>query len=338
MCTSIVYKTKDAYFGRNLDLEYSYNETITISPRKFPFHFRAAETIESHYAIIGVAYVVPDQQKQDYPLYYDAINEKGLGISGLLFAGNAFYFKKIEDKDNIAPFEFIPWVLSQCANVEEAKQLISKMNFYNESFSAELPLSELHWLVADDTSSITVESTRNGLQIYENPIDVLTNNPPFPAQLFNLNNYAELNPADPKNTFAPTLRLSKYSHGLGTHNLPGGMDSQSRFIRAAFTKMHAKSEEDELSSISQYFHILENVAQPRGTNEVAKGEYEITVYSSGYNLNKGICYYTCYDNHQISAIDMHQVKLDSKKLISYPMINTEQINYQNIKSRRIRHI
>ena len=37
MCTAVTYKTKDHYFGRNLDLEYSYNETITIVPRNYEF-------------------------------------------------------------------------------------------------------------------------------------------------------------------------------------------------------------------------------------------------------------------------------------------------------------
>ncbi len=336
MCTAIIYKTRDTYFGRNLDLEYSYNETITITPRKFPFHFREAATIDTHYAMIGVAYVVPDQNGDDYPLYYDAINEKGLGIAGLNFVGNAKFFPIDQAKDNITPWEFIPWVLSQCASVDEAKRLIQKMNFYDNKFSDELPVAELHWIISDPNHSITIESTSAGLTIYDNPIGVLTNNPPFPAQLFQLNNYISISAKDPKNTFAPELKLSRYGSGIGTRNLPGGLDSQSRFVRACFHKSHAISNSDEDNSISQYFHILHSCDQSRGSNEIKPDNYEITVYSSGYNLEKGICYYTTYDNHQISAVEMHKTKLDSKKIINYPMIKTEQINYQT--KNRIRHI
>ena len=42
MCTAITYQTKDFYFGRNMDYEFSYNETVTITPRNYPFTFRKA--------------------------------------------------------------------------------------------------------------------------------------------------------------------------------------------------------------------------------------------------------------------------------------------------------
>lgn len=60
MCTAATYSTKDHYFGRNLDLDYSYNQTVTITPRNFAFKFRKAKAMERHYAIIGMAYVVDD--------------------------------------------------------------------------------------------------------------------------------------------------------------------------------------------------------------------------------------------------------------------------------------
>ena len=86
MCTAITYKTKHHYFGRNLDLEVSYGEKVTITPRNFPFHFRKVKDLKYHYAMIGVATVV-----DNVPLYYDATNEKGLSMAGLNFPGNADY-------------------------------------------------------------------------------------------------------------------------------------------------------------------------------------------------------------------------------------------------------
>lgn len=338
MCTSAIYQTKNTYFGRNLDLDYSYHETITITPHNFPLHFQTLPPLDNHYAIIGVAYVVPDHNGNDYPLYYDAINDQGLGIAGLRFAGNATYFDLAANKDNVTPYEFIPYILGTCASVAEARTRLANLNFYNHNFSAELPLSELHWLIADTKESIVVESTADGLHVYDNPIGVLTNNPTFPDQLLNLSNYQSVSPTDPQNTIAPTASLVQYSRGLGTKFLPGGMDSESRFVKATFTKQHATSPDDELSSISQFFHILHSVDQSRGSDQTkphseapvgSPAEFEITVYSSGYNLDQGIAYYTCYDNHQISAVDMHKTNLETTELTSFPMINTEQINYQN---------
>ena len=129
MCTAATYKTKDFYFGRTLDYEFSYGDEVTITPRNFEFKFKEVDDIKSHYAIIGMAFV-----SDNYPLYYDAINEKGLAIAGLNFVGNAHYNEKQESKNNIAQFELIPWILSQCSSVSEARSFIEKINILNKSY------------------------------------------------------------------------------------------------------------------------------------------------------------------------------------------------------------
>lgn len=324
MCTAVTYKTKDFYFGRTLDYEFSYKEEVTITPRNYEFKFKNKDAINSHYAIIGMAYVA-----ENYPLYYDAINEKGLGIAGLNFVGNAYYNDIQQNKDNIAQFEFIPWILSQCSTTEEAKNLIEKMNLVNIPFNEQLPLAQLHWIISDAEESITVEAVKEGIKIYDNPVGVLTNNPPFDKQLFALNNYMNLSNKSPKNTFATNLELQQYSRGMGAIGLPGDLSSQSRFVRASFVKMNSVSGEDENESVSQFFHILNSVEQQRGCCQLDDGKYEITIYASCCNATKGIYYYTTYDNHQITAVDMHKENLDEDELVRYPLINGEHINYQN---------
>lgn len=324
MCTAVTYKTKDFYFGRTLDYEYSYKEEITITPRNYKFNFKNKSTITNHYAIIGMAYVA-----ENYPLYYDAVNEKGLGIAGLNFVGNAHYNEPIEGKDNIAQFEFIPWILSQCETVKEAKKLIEKINITNTPFNKQLPLAQIHWIIADQNESITVESVQEGIKIYKNPVGVLTNNPTFDKQLFALNNYINLSNKTPENKFATDLELNKYSRGMGAIGLPGDLSSQSRFVRASFVKMNSVSAEGENESVSQFFHILNSVDQQRGCCQLEDGKYEITIYTSCCNASKGIYYYTTYDNHQITAIYMHKENLNNKDLIRYTPITEEQINDQN---------
>ena len=324
MCTAATYKTKDFYFGRTLDYEFSYGEEVTITPRNYPIHFVEKGEMNSHYAIIGMAHVI-----ENYPLYYDAINEKGLGMAGLNFVGNADYKEKIEGKDNVAQFEFIPYILSQCASVKEAIKLVKKINITNRPFNAKLPVAQLHWIIADSTEAITVEAVKEGVKIYNNPVGVLTNNPPFDQQMFALNNYMYLSAKEPENKFAPSLNFNKYSRGMGAIGLPGDLSSQSRFVRVAFTKMNSVSGEGENESVSQFFHILNSVDQQRGCCELAEGKYEITIYTSCCNANKGIYYYTTYDNHQITAVNMHKENLDGDKLVKYPLIVEEQINWQN---------
>ncbi len=324
MCTAATYKTKDFYFGRTLDYEFSYGDEITVTPKEFPFYFIEKETINSHYAMIGMAHVA-----ENYPLYYDAVNEKGLGIAGLNFVGNAVYHEKINGKDNIAQFEFIPWILCQCSTVKEACALIEKINILNTPFSEKFSVAQLHWIITDSSDCVVAEPMEDGIKIYDNPIGILTNNPPFDEQLFSLNNYMNLSPKPPENQFAPNLPLQQYSRGMGAIGLPGDLSSQSRFVRAAFVKMNSVSGDSEQESVSQFFHILSSVDQQRGCCELDNGKYEITIYTSCYNIDKGIYYYTSYNNHQITAVDMNKENLNSKNIIKYSMIQNEQIRYQN---------
>ena len=324
MCTAVTYKTRDHYFGRNLDLEYSYLETVTVTPRNFPFSFRKMGQLNSHYAMIGMACVT-----EGYPLYYDATNEKGLSMAGLNFPGNADYKPFCPGRDNVTPFELIPWILGQCATVAEAGRLLERISLLKENFSPELPLSPLHWIISDRERSITLESVRSGVKIYDNPVGVLTNNPTFDYHMFHLSNFMGLSRSDPANAFAPGLELKPYSRGMGALGLPGDASSPSRFVRAAFVKLNSVSGDSEAESVSQFFHILKSVEMQRGCVELEGGKLDLTIYSSCCNTDRGIYYYTTYDSNQICAVDMHREDLDDSALRAYPLVKNTAIHFQN---------
>lgn len=323
MCTGATYRTHDFYMGRTLDYEFSYPSEVTIMPRRFPIHLRHSTVLTEHYAIIGMAYVT-----EGYPLYYDAINEKGLGMAGLNFVGNAVYSSPCAEKENIAQFEFIPWLLARCADLQEARNALETLNLTDTPFNSHLPSASLHWIIADASGAIVVESMADGLHIYDNPVGVLTNNPPFPQQLAILNRYRGLSSRQPENTFAPEIELSCYSRGMGAKGLPGDLSSDSRFVRVAFTRANSVSSEGEAESVSQFFHILGTVEQVRGCCEVAPDKYEITIYTSCCNASRGIYYYTTYENPQITAVDMHRTDLTGTTLSRYPLLPLE-IRQQN---------
>ena len=129
MCTAATYQTKDFYFGRTLDYEFSYGDEIVVTPRRFPLDFCHMGKCDAHYGMIGMAHVA-----DGYPLYYDAVNEKGVGMAGLNFVGNAVYQKVEEGRENVAQYELIPWVLGQCANLKEVRKLLAKMNLVGTPF------------------------------------------------------------------------------------------------------------------------------------------------------------------------------------------------------------
>lgn len=322
MCTAVSFLNQDFYFGRTLDLEGTYGEKIVITPRNFFLSFRQCPDLCRHYAIIGMAHV-----RNGYPLYYDGANEAGLCMAGLNFPGFARYQKSNADKDNVATFEFLPWVLGQCATVAEVRDLLKGLRLTGDPFSSDLPTTELHWIIADRTACIVVEPMESGIQIHENPVGVLTNSPPFEYQLISLQNHMHLSPDPAHNHFSRKLDLKPYSRGMGAMGLPGDLSSQSRFVRAAFTKLNTICEPEE--SVSQFFHIMEVVSQTKGCCRLPDGSCEITQYTSCCNTSKGIYYYTTYGNRRISAVDMHQEKMDGENLLEFPLVTGEDIRYLN---------
>ena len=266
--------------------------------------------------------------QDNYPLYYDATNEKGLSMAGLNFPKYADYKPYAEAKDNVTPFEFIPWILGQCATVAEARVLLGKINLYNENFSEQLKLSPLHWHICDSAESIVVESVKEGLKIYDNPVGVMTNSPTFDFHTLNLSHYMGLTREIATNRFAKKLTIDAYSRGAGGFGLPGDLSSASRFVRAAFVLNNSVVDNSEKASVNHFFHILGSVAQQKGCCAVEHG-YEYTIYSSCCNTTKGIYYYTTYENSQISAVDMRRTNLDGNELISYPLVTDWNVNKQN---------
>jgi len=325
MCTACNYMADNHYFGRNFDYEISYNERVTITPRNYELEFKKISNIKTHYAIIGIAAGI-----DEYPLYYDACNEKGLAIAGLNFEGNAVYRDYTDDMINITPFEFIPYLLGTCESVNEVKVLLSQVNLVNINFSKDLPLSPLHWMICDENEAIVVEPLEDGLKVYDNPVGVLTNNPCFDKQVFYLNNYIGLSNKNPDNTFGDGVDLKEYSRGMGAIGLPGDLSSSSRFVKASFTRANSYCDNDNLEGVSQFFHILTSVEQQRGCTFIGDPDlYEYTIYSSCYNTNEGVLYYKTYYNSQISAVKLGNENLDSDELINYVLVNDEQLNFIN---------
>ncbi len=324
MCTALSLKTKDHYFGRNLDLDHFYQEEVCVMPRHYPLKFRQMGTYQEHFAMIGMATVV-----QGIPLFYEAANESGLAMAGLNFPGNAFYAPPKQGMDNIAPFELIPWILGQCKNTAEAQSLLLRLNLTDLAFSKQLPLSPLHWMIADRHRSLVVEPMADGLHIHENPVGVLTNNPPFAYQLENLNHYHHLRTDNGAQKPETELPYSAYCQGLGAVGLPGDVSSMSRFVQMAFGRANSVCPEEELASVSQFFHLLSSVEMIRGLCKTDTGAWDITGYSTCINTDRGLYYYTTYENRRISCVDMHRTDLEGSRISRFSLADVQSILLQN---------
>ena len=326
MCTAIRIKSKDTYFGRNLDLSYSFGQEVILTPRNHPFSFTDGTKVDSHPAILGIGTIA-----NGYPLYADAFNENGLAIAGLNFPGNAFFFKPVEGKTNVSPFEWIPYLLSHASTIAQAREILRSLNLVDIPFSKSLPLAPLHWIVADDKESIVIESQKDGIHIYDDPFDVLTNNPPFPFHSENMRRYLNLSAKEEKSRFAKDLDLTPFSVGFGSLFLPGDYSSPSRFVKACFLAKNVPlSSDDEIAQQRLFFRILQSVSFLPGAVINPDGTTERTLYSSCMNLSKKTYAYQSENDATTTLVSMDDYDLDGKELLHGPLSSKESLERQRL--------
>lgn len=326
MCTAIAWNNGEFYFGRNMDLDYQFNQQVTIVPRAYSFSFKKENQIGAgHFAMIGMAMVI-----DNYPLFAEAVNEKGLCVAGLNFEGYAYNSPEtVSDKHNIAAYEVIPWLLAQCSNVKQAKELLTNTNIVAIAFKEDLPWPTLHWIISDKQGSIVFEFTKDGGKVFDNPFGVMTNNPTFDFHLTNLANYINCSPKYASNNFSPEIDIFPLGVGAGSYGLPGDTSTTSRFVRAVFTKINSVCNKTEEDSVAHFFHILDSVSMQKGSTITKNGVVDITIYSACVNVDRGVYYYKTYNNNQISAVNINNANLENDELIIYPLVTTQQINYIN---------
>lgn len=309
MCTAI---HKNHLFGRTLDLECSFGESVVLTPRDFPLSFLYGETLSRHEAVLGCAHL-----REGRPFYYDAMNESGLAVAALNFPVSARYSACRPSYRNLASFEVIPAILGQCRSLSDAKDFLRKTHITDDPASSELPSTPLHWMIADSTGAFVAEPTSEGLLLHDDPIGVLTNEPPFPYHVTHLCDYLSLSPAPPKNHFAPSLSLAPYARGMGAIGLPGDTSSASRFVRAAYGREHIRF--DPHKEAEGFFHLMDTVAQAKGLAVTDKGEPIYTVYTDCMDLSALTYSYVTYDHRAIRSHSMKDHPLDGDKLWNVSM-------------------
>lgn len=287
MCTAILW---NHYFGRTLDYELSFGEQLVLVPRRMPLSFCRQPPLKSHYAILGMASV-----QQGTPLFFDGMNEKGLAMAGLQFADYAAYSKD----GGIAPFELIPWVLGQCADLTQARQLLRGQELCDVSFSEDLPNAPLHWMIADGSGAILLEPMAEGLRCYQAAEGVLTNSPPYP--------YHKLRYEELQHLSADS---SSPRRGIQAIGLPGDYSSGSRFVRAAFIRAHLRGE-----GADAFFSMTDNISVPRGCVRLLQGD-AFTRYTCCCDLQRGIYSYTTHTNRALRSCSFAEGALDGEQ-ISY---------------------
>ena len=269
--------------GRNYDYELSYDENVISIPK-------GEEVCDNDYDVVGIG----SGLFTEYPMLYDGMNEKGLCMSGLAFTGNAKYGNFNSNAINLAPYEMIPTILGSCKSVKDFKKKYSRtvgLNVWDKKFDENTENAELHWFLCDESESIVIESTKDGVVIYDNKFDVMTNNPPFDlmenAISENLSNIG---------FYDDEIADERYfSRGFETEYLDGSYTSMGRFERLVYLKDHME-ENSILNPVQDSFKLLNSVEQLYGLTPVGD-KFEYTIYQAVYDMENISLHTRKYDEN-----------------------------------------
>lgn len=313
MCTGVRFSDDkgNMYFGRNLDWSTGYGQKVVLTPRGYTYDSAFLGTITpKNGAIIGMAII-----EENKPLYFDCANEEGLAIAGLNFPGYAQYEPDaVEGKTNVAAYEFPLWVVMNFDSVEAVKKALKDTAIVAKPVNEQFPVSELHFIIGDAKESIVVEYTAKGMEIFENKVDILTNQPGYGWHQENLRNYMNLFPQMPREVKWAKEKLTAFGSGSLMRGIPGDYYSPSRFVRVAYLNTHYPVKTGEADNVSRLFHTLTGVAMIDGAAEMADGNCEKTVYTGGYSSASKTYYYSTYEDPAIVAVAMSDFDVDSSDL------------------------
>lgn len=314
MCTAVRFDDNEGnmYFGRNLDWTEGYGQRVVITPNGYKYNSAfLGEMTPKNGAIIGMAII-----EENVPLYFDCANEAGLAIAGLNFPGYAEYEEDaVDGKTNVAAYEFPLWVCLNFSTVDEVKEALKNTAIVARPINEKFPVSELHYIIGDKDHSIVVEYTKNGMEIFENDVDILTNQPGYAWHQENLRNYMNLEAKKPHEVKWGKAKMVPFGSGSMMRGLPGDYYSPSRFVRVAYLNTHYPTKNSEDENVIRLFHTLIGVAMIDGAAAMDETSFEKTIYTGGYSTASKTYYYNTYDNPAIVHVSMDDYDINKGELI-----------------------
>ncbi len=306
MCTAIRFNNR--YFGRTLDFERSFGESLVVAPReKMPLM-----DSKNRYAMMGIGILQGER-----PMYFDGVNEWGLAAAALNFPGYAVYRSMTGIGRGIPAGHLISHILGLCRSVSEAREMLEKVAISDEPTDGISP-TPLHWILVDGRDSIVIESVEEGLRVYDNPTGVLTNSPEFSYHMTRLQDFSSLSAKNPERGL--------YSRGLGAVGLPGDFSSSSRFVRAAYLrqKCFGERETDTKNEIYRAHSLLQSLSVPLGAVITDEGKPAFTIYSAVIDLAEPSYYLTTASSGAIHQAHLTDHLCDGRGIQSYPIYREEK--------------
>lgn len=324
-CTGVTLNAKDGSLivGRTIEWGGSALPSFyVVTPRNHTFKSLTPSgehglCYQSQYGWVGLSVV----QKE---FVAEGLNEQGLSCGLFYFPGYGEYvrYDSTKDSSSIADMQLVSWMLSTCKDIDEVRRSITALRIV--SVVPEQGSATIHWRVTDRSGQqIVIEITDGGkINIYDNPVGVITNAPSFPWHLTNLNNYVNLFPGA-----APSIKLgekilSPFGAGSGMLGIPGDVTPPSRFVRMAFYRATAPQKDHAFDTVTQCFHLLNNFDIPIGIEHAESEVVDIpsaTQWTSVLDTTGLKVYYRTFYNSNIRCIDLNSIDLNKVTYQYHPL-------------------
>jgi len=333
-CTGITLTAKDGsvIHARTLEFEVDMGSNVIVVPRGYkrqgmtPSGKNGKKWV-SKYASIGA-------NGAGVPWIFDGFNEKGLSIGLFYHPTTAVYmpYKKSNAKNTMAPWELGSYILENFATVEQVKKHIHQIVVPSVVFKAWGFVPPVHYIVTDASGkSIVIEYLKGKLNVFDNPLGVITNSPSFDWHMTNLRNYPNLSAVQPKTRKVGGVELKPFGLGAGFTGLPGDFTPPARFVRAVAFSTSRVPTQSGRDTVIQAFHILNNFDIPKGSaREAHKDKHgniiaDFTTWTSASDLKNKKFYFRTYNDSQIRMVDLNKMNFNAKKIVTIPMASKEAI-------------
>jgi penicillin V acylase-like amidase (Ntn superfamily) len=326
-CTTILVTDASgrAYHGRTLE----YSSLLPMDMTYFPAGTKvvssapsgeAGLTFDTKYPILGMSFQVVSSAKQ--VAFAEGINDQGVSFSANWLTGTDSPVVGKDAARILAASDFGAWVLGNFKTVEEVKEAMrnGQTEFWVPvtKLDPEAPLP-LHYAINDKSgNSIVVEFTDGKVNLYDNPVGVMTNGPFFPWHLTNLQNYTFSN-VDKDTAQLGKLKIATQDGGIALSALPSAETSQGRFVKAAFYANYVRKAKTPDEAIVTLAHLMNNFDRPYdltvdeagGTGDGVRSSStssEVTIWTTLQDLSRNLLYFRSIEAMNWAVIDMGKLK------------------------------
>jgi choloylglycine hydrolase len=268
------------------------------------------------------------------PVLFDGLNEKGLAAGTFYFPTSAGYmpYNAADAGKTIAQWEVGSWILENFASVEEEKTSIGNIVVPAVVFDGWGFAPQAHYIVHDASGkSIVIEYVDGKLNVYDNPLGVLTNSPPFDWHMTNLRNYVNFSMSSAAPVQLGSVKLLPTGQGSGMLGLPGDFTPPSRFVRAVAFSQSVFKAKTGYDAVLEAFHVLNEFDIPKGAaRDREKDEHgnilaDYTIWTAASDLKAKRYYFRTYENSQIRVVDLTTMSLDAKDIVTISMKGDEVV-------------